>query len=72
MTDKLSMYATAPSTVHSWFARTPNKTFCSLQKAIEYAGEHADELRAIEILIRAEDHRYIIICGDELKALIRQ
>lgn len=66
------MYSTNPITVHSWFPDTANKKFISLQAAIEYAGEHIDELPAIEILIRTGAHRYVIIWGDQLAALIRR
>ncbi|MBB3744984.1 hypothetical protein FHX10_004521 [Rhizobium sp. BK591] len=59
-----------PITVHSWLPGTANKEFISLQAAIEYAGEHIDELPAIEILIRTGNHRYAIIEGNQLAALI--
>ncbi|QKK33345.1 hypothetical protein FE844_027750 (plasmid) [Rhizobium indicum] len=62
--------STTPITVHSWLPGTANKEFISLQAAIEYAGEHIDELPAIEILIRTGAHRYVIIWGDQLAALI--
>jgi len=70
MTDKLLIYATTSSTVHSWSKRTPNKTFHSLRNAIEYAGEHVDELRALEVFVHNGDQREQIICGDELAFLI--
>jgi hypothetical protein len=66
------MYSTTPITVHSWVPGTENKEFISLQAAIEYAGKHIDELPAIEILIRTGAHRYVIIWGDQLAALIRR
>lgn len=72
MTDKISMYATTPSTVHSWLARTPNRTFSSLRKAIEYAGEHADELRALEVFVHTTGEPELIIWGEELASLIKQ
>ncbi|ANL30172.1 hypothetical protein AMC90_PA00062 (plasmid) [Rhizobium phaseoli] len=57
-------------TVHSWLPSTANKEFISLKAAIEYAGEHIDELPAIEILIRTGNHRYAILGGNQLAALI--
>ncbi|MDR9760564.1 hypothetical protein RJJ37_13095 [Rhizobium redzepovicii] len=70
MTDKLSMYASTPSTVHSWSTQTQNKTFRSLQKAIEYAGEHVDELSTLEVFIHNGDQRELIVSGAELRSLI--
>ncbi|MDH6273556.1 hypothetical protein M2311_003646 [Rhizobium leguminosarum] len=65
------MNSTTPHiTVHSWLPGTSNKEFISLQAAIEYAGEHIDEIPAIEILIHTGAHRYVIIWGDQLAALI--
>jgi hypothetical protein len=61
---------TTPITVHSWLPGTANKQFISLQAAIEYAGEHIDEIPAIEILIRTGNRRYAILGGDQLAALI--
>ncbi|MCV9942978.1 hypothetical protein [Rhizobium sp. BT-175] len=62
--------STTPITVHNWLPGTANKEFISLQAAIEFAGEHIDELPAIEILIRTGNHRYVIIGGNQLLALI--
>ncbi|MBY3026982.1 hypothetical protein [Rhizobium leguminosarum] len=70
MTDKLLVYAATRSTVHSWSIQTQNRTFRSLRKAIEYAGEHVEELRALEVFIHNGDQREQIICGDELASLI--
>lgn len=70
MTDKLFIYASTPSTVHSWSIRTQNKTFRSLHRAIEYAGEHSDELHAIEVFVHAGGSQYEIISGDELTSLV--
>lgn len=64
--------STTPITVHSWLPGTANKEFISLQAAIEFAGEHIDELPAIEILIRTGQHRYAILGGDQLAALVRR
>lgn len=72
MTDKFSIYATTPTTVHSWSPRTPNKTFQSLGKAIEYAGEHIDELCALEVFVHADKQPDLIISGDELAVLITE
>jgi hypothetical protein len=72
MTDKIAMYATTRSTVHCWSPSIPNKTFGSLQKAIEYACKHADELPAIEVFVHAGDPDEKIICGDELASLVQQ
>lgn len=70
MIDKLLLYAATPSTVHSWLDRTPTRTFGSLRKAIEYAGQHADDIPALEVLVRADDRSYLIIWGDELASMI--
>ncbi|MBB6219393.1 hypothetical protein [Rhizobium leguminosarum] len=70
MMDKISVYSNTQSTVHSWLTKIPNRTFCALDKAIEYAGEHAGELRALEVFVHVDDHRYDIISGDELATLI--
>ncbi|MBY3590623.1 hypothetical protein HJA87_12115 [Rhizobium bangladeshense] len=64
------MDSTAPITVHNWLPGSANKEFISLQAAIEYAGEHIDHLMAIEILIRTGSHRYVIIAGNQLFALV--
>lgn len=66
------MNSDAPITVHSWLPGTANKQFISLQSAIEYAREQLDELQAIEILIRTGQHRYAILGGDQLAALVRR
>ena len=66
MMDKISAYSATQSTVHSWLVHTPNKTFSSLGKAIEYAGEHSDELHALEVSVHGEGSRYDIISGSEL------
>ncbi|WP_210254233.1 hypothetical protein [Rhizobium laguerreae] len=66
------MNSTTPITVHSWLLGTANKKFISLQAAIEYAGEQADELSTIEVLIPTGNHRYVIIWGEQLAALIRR
>ncbi|RFB88854.1 hypothetical protein B5K11_25785 [Rhizobium leguminosarum bv. trifolii] len=66
------MYASTPSTVHSWSTQTENKTFRSLHRAIEYAGEHLGELNAIEVFIHNGDQREMIICGEELQSLIME
>ncbi|RWY68822.1 hypothetical protein EHI48_28730 [Rhizobium sp. WSM1325] len=58
--------------MHSWLARTPHRTFSSLKKAIEYAGEHADELRALEIFVHTNSEPELIIWGEELASLIKQ
>ncbi|KPH04377.1 hypothetical protein CO657_36565 (plasmid) [Rhizobium acidisoli] len=68
--DKVSVYSTTRSTVHSWIVSTPNKTFECLGKAIEYAREHSDELNAIEVFVHGEENRYDIISGSELAVLI--
>jgi hypothetical protein len=70
MPDKLLMFASTPSTVHSWLDLTPNRTFGSLKKAIEYAGKHVDDIRALEVLVKTEDRSYLIIWGDELALMI--
>ncbi|TBY48318.1 hypothetical protein [Rhizobium leguminosarum] len=57
-------------TVHSWLPGTVNKNFISLQAAIEYAGENINQLQAIEILVRTGTHRYAILEGRQLAALI--
>ncbi|WP_017957071.1 hypothetical protein [Rhizobium leguminosarum] len=64
------MHSTAPITVHSWVPGTVNRNFISLEAAIEYAGQKAEELPAIEILIPTGNHRYVIIWGHQLAALI--
>ncbi|RDJ04751.1 hypothetical protein B5K05_23875 [Rhizobium phaseoli] len=64
------MYASTPSTVHSWSIRTENRTFRSLHGAIEYASEHADELHEIEVFVHAGGSQYEIISGDELTSLV--
>ncbi|MBY3249856.1 hypothetical protein [Rhizobium laguerreae] len=64
--------STTPITVHSWLLGTANKKFISLQAAIEYAGEQVDELSMIEVLIPTGNHRYVIIWGEQLAALIRR
>ncbi|RWY68910.1 hypothetical protein EHI48_28510 [Rhizobium sp. WSM1325] len=66
------MYSTTPITVHSWLPGTANKHFISLQAAIEYAGEQADELSTIEVLIPTGNHRFVIIWGEQLAALIKR
>ncbi|NKL37507.1 hypothetical protein GFL49_27830 [Rhizobium leguminosarum bv. viciae] len=66
------MNSDAPITVHSWRAGTENKQFVSLQAAIEYARDQLDELPAVEILIRTGQHRYAILGGDQLAALVRR
>lgn len=53
-----------------WSTQTENKTFRSLEKAIEYAGKHADELSALEVFIHNGGQREEIICGAELRSLI--
>lgn len=70
MMDKISVYSTTLSTVHSWLIHTPNKTFDSLRQAIEYASEHADELDALEVFVHRDNKSYDIISGDELAMLI--
>ncbi|MBY3034539.1 hypothetical protein HF265_36710 [Rhizobium leguminosarum] len=65
-------YSTTPITVHSWLLGTANKKFFSLQAALEYAGEQANELSTIEVLIPAGNRRYVIIWGEQLAALIRR
>ncbi|MEH7912039.1 hypothetical protein V7798_33460 [Rhizobium laguerreae] len=66
------MNSDAPITVHSWRADTENKQFVSLQAAIEYAREQLEALPAVEILIRTGQHRYAILGGSELAALIKR
>lgn len=70
LAEMMLMYSTTPITVHSWLPGIANKNFISLQAAIEYAGQQAEELPAIEILIPTGNHRYAIIWGHQLAALI--
>jgi hypothetical protein len=72
LAEMMLTYSNNPITVHSWLLGTANKTFISLQAAIECAGEQGDELSAIEVLIPTGNHRYVIIWGEQLAALIRR
>jgi len=55
MADKLSMYSATNSTVYCWTPGTPNRTFSSLEKAVEYVSEHIDQIATLEVFVHGDD-----------------
>lgn len=60
----------SPATVHSWTPKSRNRTFATLEQALDHCRKHVDQLPAIEVFVHSGQIPEPILSGDELVRLM--